>query len=169
MAIASWRSETLKALDTTTACERYCEQQSQKLNRKLLTKLSMTFPVLFSGPQVHALFYEQVLLPAVKLANMIRMSTSDYGVWLPETLFTKYPPATMNMLATRKMVDFQTGKHLKPDSAVVADKDGAIGDVIICLEPGPYRVNKGKKMTLQQDTILVELFHPLGKRLKPST
>ena len=169
MAIASWRSETLKALDTTTACGRYCEQQSQNMNKNLLTKLSNTFPVLLSGPQIHTTFYDQVVLPAVKLANMIKMSTSEYFFLVSNITHASPKAVTMETLGTSKMVDFQTGKHLKPDSAVVAGKDGSIGNGIICLEPGLYRVSKGRTMTLQQDTILVELFHPLGKRIKPST
>lgn len=122
----------------------------------------------FSGLQAHATFYHQVLLPAVKLANTMKMSTTEYVVELPRFLLDKFKPATIDMLKTCKMVDSQTGKHLKPDSAVVADKDGVIGHFIITLEPELRRVIRGKYTTLYQETVLVELHHPLAKRIKTS-
>ena len=139
------------------------------LSSNLFTRLSRDLPVLFSGSQTRATFYDQVLLPAVKLANAIRMSTSDYVVWIPESLITSFKPVTIDKLKSCKIIDFKSGKQLKPDSAVVADKDGIIGKIIICLEPCLYRVTKGKKTTLHQEKILVELCHPLGKRIKAST
>lgn len=168
MAIASWRSETLKALVKTTKCVNHFHQQSQCLNNDLFKRLSVALPGLFSGRQAHATFYDQVLLPAVKLANTMRMSTSEYVVSIQDSLLTKFKPVTIDTLRMRKMVDSKSEKHLKPDSPIVADNDGVIGKVIICLEPGLYRVTKGKETTLQQETILVELYHPLAKRVKTS-
>ena len=129
----------------------------------------MALPVLFSGPESHATFYDQVLFPAVKLANSMKMSTSEYVVTIPQLLVTRFKPVTIDMLEKSKMLDSKSGKHLKPDSAVVADKDGAIGNFIIGLEPELCRVAKGKETMLYPGTILVELFHPLEKRVKPST
>lgn len=129
----------------------------------------MALPVLFSGAESHATFYEQVLLPAVQLANAMKLSTSEYVVTLPRLLVTEFKPVTIDMLKKTKMLDSASGKHLKPDSAVVADKEGAIGKFILGLEPELCRVAKGKETMLYPGTILVELFHPLGKRVKPST
>ena len=168
MAIASWRSETLKALGKTTTCGQCCEQQAQNLNNTLFKELSITFPVFFSGPQIRASFYNEVLLPAVKLANAMKASASDYIVWIPESPVTKFKPITIDCLKKSKVVDSENGKHLKPDSAVVADKDGIIGNIVLCLEPELCRVTKGKETLLYQGTVLVKLFHPLGPRVKPS-
>ena len=74
----------------------------------------------------------------------------------------------METLGTCKMLDVQTGKHLKPDSAVLADENGVIGEIIISMEPGLRRMNRDKATILHQGTVLVKLSHPLGKRLKPS-
>lgn len=168
MTIASWRSETLKALAVTTECRNCCQQQSQKLNSRLFKELSKALPTLFSGPQTHATFYDQVLLPAVKLANMIRMSTSNYEFAIPQSPTTEFEPVFTDLLKVHKMIDFNSGRQLKPDSAVVADQDGIIGDFIICLEPGLCRVVKGKDTALRQGLFLIELNHPLGKRSKAS-
>ena len=168
MAIASWRSETLNALVRTRKVADYCQHQSQDLNSKLFKNLSTAFPALFSGSQARATFYKQVLLPSVKLANAIKMSTSEYVVSTPHPFLTEAKPIATDLLQICKMVDFKTGKHLKPDSAVVADKDGVIGKFVIGLEPALRRVTKGKVTTLHQATILVELLYPLGKRVKAS-
>ena len=172
VAIASWRSETLKALDKTTKCGDYCQQQLRELNCTLLNKLFTALPVLFSRPQTYATFYDQVLYPAVKLANAIRMSTTDYVVSIPESLLIKNsrPVAiTMDMLERHKIVDFKSGKQLKPNTALVVDKDGVIGNFIVLLEPSLYRVSKGRLTNLHLGTILVELNHPLPERIKAST
>ena len=129
----------------------------------------MALPLLFSDAEPRATFYDEVLLPAVKLANAMKISTSEYVVNIPQLLVTKFKPVTIDMLKKSKMLDSKSGKHLKPDSAMVADRDGVIGKFIIGLEPELCRVVKGEEKMLYQGTILVELLHPLGKRIKPST
>ena len=99
----------------------------------------------------------------------MKASTSDYVVWVTESLITKFKPVTIDYLRKCKVVDSKSGKPLKPDSAVVPDNNGVIGNFIICLEPCLYRVAKGKEIVLQQETILIELDQPLAKRVKPST
>lgn len=123
---------------------------------------------MFTGQEAHLTFYDQVLLPAVRLANTIRMSTSDYVFSIPGSPVTIFKPATTDLLKTHKMVDSKSGRPLKPDSAMVADKEGIIGEIVICLEPGLHRMISGKEVTLRQEVLLVELKHPLGKRSKAS-
>lgn len=67
------------------------------------------------------------------------------------------------------MIDIKTEKWLKPDSAVVADRQGIIGDFIVGLEPGLYRIKRDKQeAVLRQPTYLVDLRHPVGKRNRGS-
>ena len=169
MAIASWRSETLKALGKTTTWKHCCEQQALELNVTLFKKLSSCLPVFFSSIETRESFYNQVLLPAVEPANTIKMSTSEYTFSLPRFTLASRKPVTMETLRTCKMLDLQTRKHLKSDSAVLADENGVIGDFIMLLEPALRCVNRDKATVLHQGTVLVKLSHPLGKRLKPST
>ena len=149
-------------------CIKHGNKQAQDLNSRLFKELSEALPILFSGMQTHATFYEQVLFPAVKLANTVRMSTSDYVLSNPKLPVTTHEPIITDLLKVHKVLDFESGRHLKPDSAVVADKDGVIGDFVLCLEPGLSRVIKGKETTLRQAIFLVKLNHPLGKRSKAS-
>ena len=106
--------------------------------------------------------------PAAKLAAEIQTSASNYNFSIPESPLTNFKPVMADYLNSVKMVDIKSGRHLKPDSAVLGDKDGILGKIIICLEPGLYRAIKGKETTLRQALYLVELNHPLGKRSKPS-
>ena len=62
------------------------------------------------------------------------------------------------------MIDIKTRMTLKPNTGVVADKNGVFGKCVIMLEPVLYRVNEGKKdSTLRQGAFLVELDHPITK------
>ena len=102
------------------------------------------------------------------LANTMKASDSDYVVWVTESLVTAFKPVTIEYLKKCKVVDSESGKHLKPDSAVVSDKNGVIGKFVISLEPCLYRVAKGKEIVLRQETMLIELDQPLAKRVNPS-
>ena len=168
MAIASWRSETLTALAKNTEFAANVDSHSQTFTKRLFRDLSNALPSIFSSRGVRA-FHAQILLPAIKLANIIRMSTSDYVFSLPERAVKEFKPVTVEKLKKHTMIDFKTGRTLKPDSAVVADKDGNIGNIVISLEPGLYRLMKPNKSVLRQEVFLVELHHPLGKRSKATT
>lgn len=125
--------------------------------------------MVFSGRERTRTFYVQVMLPAVKLAAKIQTSASDYelGV-LPVSHLTTFEPLITDHLKLYKMFDIKSGKHLKPDCAVVADTDGVIGRIVMLLEPGLDRRIDGKKKMLLQPMFLVELNHPLEKRSKAS-
>ena len=152
----------------TTECTEYSKRQLQDLNYDLIGELSKNLPILFSGRERIRRFYGQVMRPAAKLAAKIQTSALNYIFDMPESPLTDFKPLIADYLKLDKMTDIRTGKHLKPGSAVVGDKDGVIGKIVICLEPCLYRVIKGKQTTLRQGVYLVELDHPLGKRIKAS-
>ena len=169
MAVSAWRSETLKSFAETNKYRSCCKQASEELGSHLLKELHYVFPALPSSLQTYDTLSEQILLPAIKFANVIRKSTSEYRISIPEAYTIKSKSVTKESLKSRKMIDVKSGKHLKPDSAVIADEDGIIGSLIICLEPALYRVMNGKERLLLKGTFLVELNSPLPKRIKLST
>ena len=133
----------------------------------MFKELVKALPALFTGPQAHATFNEQVMMPTVNLANLMGMS-STYGFTITESPLTRFKSATQDLLKVHRMVDSGSGRPITPDSSVVVDKDGTFGKLILCLEPGLYRQRKGKETLLQQETFLVELHQPLPKRIKTS-
>lgn len=62
------------------------------------------------------------------------------------------------------MIDVTTGKTLKPDSPIVSDSSGYIGDRMMTLSPALYRRDDDKFVLLSQEVILVKLYEPLGRR-----
>lgn len=109
--------------------------------------------------------FNQVMLPASDLAIKIHLSLSHYEFRLQDEPFGTSLGANRRSLERYKLVDISTRKTLKPDSAVVADSNGHIGELVIPLEPRFVRVDGGgKQVQLKPKTYLVNLFHPLGKR-----
>ena len=151
----------------TTEFKNCWQQQAQKLNNCLFHELAKALPILFSGQQAQASFYEQVLLPAVKLKNLIQISTSDYTFSVVGSAANPFDPFTTEMLTgilkVCKMID-KSGKQLKLDRLAIADKDEVIGKGILRLEPALCRVTSGKKIDLRQSMVLVELNLSPGKR-----
>ena len=114
-------------------------------------------------------FYHQVLIPAAELALKIQASAAIYEWTELDPSLTSFKPFKPEHLKVCKMIDIKTDKWLKPDSAVVADRQGIIGDIIVDLEPGLYRIKRDKQETvLRQPTCLVDLRHPVGKRNRGS-
>ena len=110
--------------------------------------------------------YEKVIKPAVDLAITMQtsMTTYQFDIQAPsDTLFMPYSVSEAS-LGRCQMIDVATRKTLKPDSPVVADSNGNIGDRIMTLSPALYRCNEDKFVLLAQEVILVELYKPLGRR-----
>lgn len=135
------------------------------MNNDLFHKLAQTFPKLFTrGTSMDNLF-QQVTWPACNLAVTILGSLSTYTCWEWKTPHTEFANAHHLDSKAFKLVELTTGRYLKPDSAVVASKNGDIGEFILGLEPNLVRVNeKGERMLLQPMTLLVKLFEPIGKQ-----
>lgn len=64
------------------------------------------------------------------------------------------------------MIDVQTRKSLKPNSAVVPDSSSNFGSAILQLEPSLERINEGREdMTLRSAVWLIRLDRPLQRRI----
>ena len=163
--ISAWRSETLKAITRTEESQKLQEQQIQAMTMDMFESLSETFPVVFGNLESMNTFYEQVMQPALKLAITLQGACSTYCFDIAESPFTKFKPLTTDQIKDHCMIDIKTRMTLKPNAGVVADENGVFGRCIMMLEPGLYRINKGKEdSTLRQRVYLVELDHPIRKR-----
>ena len=131
----------------------------------MFESLSETLPIVFGNPESMKRFHKQIMQPASKLATTLQASCSNYCFQIAEAPFPKFDPLTTNHIQSNGMIDVKTRMTLKPNTGVVADDNGVIGKFIMMLEPGLYRVNKGKEdSTLRQGVFLVELHHPITKR-----
>lgn len=139
------------------------------MNEQLFKELGWIFPKLFARRNSMTRFYQQVLQPAAKVAMTIRTSASTYTYSMAGNPFHTWVPLGVRHMTTHRMLDVKNGSYLKPNAAVVADKDGIIGKFIIPLEPGLYRIKEGKdKTTLLPVMYLVELNHPVAKHSQGS-
>ena len=72
---------------------------------------------------------------------------------------------TRNDLKKITAIDLETGKTLKHGSAIVRDREGGIGDLVLPLEPDLRRVREGgSAIDLRKGTWLVRLDKSLGTR-----
>ena len=163
--VSAWRSETLKAITRTEESQKLQEEQIQAMTMDMFESLSETFPVVFGDLERMKRFQDQVMQPASKLAITLRGSCSTYCFHITGTPFPRFKPLTTNRIRDECMIDVKTRMTLKPNTGVVADESGVFGKFIMMLEPGLYRVNKGKEdSTLRRGVFLVELDHPITKR-----
>ena len=112
--------------------------------------------------------HKQIIEPAVKLANAIRVSTTDYE--LLSHLFAR-PPGQPNAIHRNEiqhyqMMDNATHKIIRADSCLRISEDGKIGEEMFIISPGIVRSHKDSvdRVVLCKPTILVKLDEPMGKR-----
>ena len=164
--INTWRSETLNALAHSSATIKNRDSWLQGLTTHLFESLSKVFPIIKDQHESMMSLYHQVMLPAAELAVKVQVSVSSYEFRpsLQRSPLHRVSIAVAHLQAN-KFVDIETNKTLKPDSAVVADKHGNIGQALIHLESGLVRLDGDKKsMELRKAIYLVQLNEPVRKR-----
>ena len=164
--INTWRSETLNALAASNVFRKSRDEGLQRLTTYLLGALSKTFPIVNRQRESMMKLYRQVILPAAELAVKIQVSVSIYEF---QPSLARHPlmqfRVDMQHLLFNQFIDITTNKTLKPNSGVIADKDGWIGEAWMYLEPGLVRLDPGKKDTeLRKPIYLVGLYEPVDKR-----
>lgn len=160
-----WRAETLSALGSTQEYKDLREEQGIQWTKDLFNMLSASCPNLFGGTEVMKRFHDQVTIPAIALVSQLQGLASPYKLGMVNKNLLSSERFTKDNLSEVVAVDLETGKTLKPGSAIVSDRKGVIGNYVLPLEPSLHRVNEGTKETeLRQETWLVKLDHALGGR-----
>ena len=128
--------------------------------------LGSVFPVISNHRISLGTLYEKVIKLAVDIAITMQTSLTTYHFdnRAPSaTPFVTYSVSKLSLGRTQ-LIDVETRKPLKPDSLILSDSSGNIGDRIMTLSPALYRRNKGNSVLLSQEIILVKLYKPLGRR-----
>ncbi|KAL9116713.1 MAG: hypothetical protein Q9187_006757 [Circinaria calcarea] len=163
--IDNWRSETLKAIAEHPSFNKERTRVLQELTTDLLENLGSFFPIHPKSNTSSMRLYEQVFVPAAKLALEIQLSSTHYefSPRMPSFPTLGYEAAVMDNLKYNTLIDVSTRRKLKPDNPVIARKDGKIGYPLLLLEPSLSRVDISTKRNLRKPVFLVELEEPLRK------
>lgn len=165
-----WRAETMSALGVTQEYKDLKEKQSIQWTKTLFESLSASYPNFFGREKAMKEFHNQVTIPATTIVSQLQGVASPYRLDMVEKDFLDYKPFTKDDLRRVIAIDLETGRTLKPGSAVVSDKEGIIGEFVLPLEPSLHRVNEGmSEIDLRQETWLVRLDHALGSRAPKMT
>jgi len=142
-------------------------QRQGQLATEVFRAIEPFFPIITGNQNSLLNFYDKVICPAVKLAMAIQTSPTSY-MFKPSMTTTNISQRYLlskHNLADLKAIDAKTGKTLKADSPVVTNEDGNIGAQIALLTPGLWRLGPDEKpVCLTQEVLLIELYHPLGRR-----
>ena len=106
------------------------------------------FPIISLEAQSKQRLLGEVVLPAAKLASKIHVAASIYEFWHSRKLFQENNSVTLGDHEFMKMVDVKTRKIIKGSSATSQDGERPIGDIVIPLEPGLWRINENDGNTL---------------------
>lgn len=153
-----WHAETLSALVATQGYTDLKEEQSRQVTASLFERLSATFPNLPGRIEARKGFHEQVTVPAMAIVSRLQGLASTFTLDMASGDSLKRRKITRNELKKVTSIDMKTGKTLKHGSAIVGNRDGAIGDLVLALEPGLSRVKEGgSAIDLRKETWLVRL------------
>ena len=141
------------------------EVQSRQVTVKLFENLSVIFPNLHGKVEARRDFHEQVTVPAMAIVSKLQGLASRFTLDMASGDLVNCRKVTRNDLKKVTAIDLETGKTLRHGSAIVADREGAIGDFVLALEPGLRRVKEeGSAIDLRKETWLVRLDERLGTR-----
>ena len=153
-----WRAETLSALATTQGYTDLKEEQSRRVTANLFGRLGDIFPDLHGTVEARKGFHEQVTVPAMAIVSRLQGLAFTFTLDMASGDLLKGRKVTRDDLKRVTAIDLKTGKTLKHGSAIVRNRDGAIGDFVLSLEAGLDRVKgEGGAIELRKETWLVRL------------
>ncbi|KAL8685441.1 MAG: hypothetical protein Q9224_005815 [Gallowayella concinna] len=162
-----WLADALAALSRTSDLEQNRQSAYVHITTTLFKDVAKFFSIIENSSQSLQLLCNEVVRPAIKLADMIRTSPTSYGFGPTMSeidLFEEWRLGQQH-LSELKLIDVVTGKTLNAGSPAQPDKDGYIGTQIMVLAPALYRCDSGQApLELVKELDVVKLHKPLGRR-----
>lgn len=153
-----WRAETLSALSATQGYADLKEEHSKQVTANLFACLAATFPNLHGEVEARKSLHEQVTVPAMAIVSKLQGLASTFTLDMASGDLACRRRMSRNDVKKVTAIDLKTGKRLKHGSPMVEDRNGAIGDFVLSLEPGLRRVREGGiAIDLRKETWLVRL------------
>ena len=164
--IRAWQSEALTSLVRTATTSSQVNEAKVQLATRMFDRLIGIFPIVSGNHNSINALYNKIIIPAFDLAITMQTSTNSYHFEPRMSIHMIFDHRVVpkELLGQIRVIDAATGKTLKPDSLVVPDRDGNIGEQVMTLSPALYRRDQAKFIPLSQEVILVELYQPLGRR-----
>ncbi|KAL8736566.1 MAG: hypothetical protein Q9181_002357 [Wetmoreana brouardii] len=165
--INTWRSDTLSALSTTRDFQQRREVIYSRIWDSVFHGPAKYFPFIQKTQESRHKLFDQVIVPAINLANTMQTSATKYKFVPTMKEVSPFKDYTLMQddLSSSKVIDVATAKTLKVDSPVEANARGQIGRQILLLAPALYRQDSEHSgLLLVKKVVLVELDKPLGKR-----
>ena len=132
--------------------------------------LASTLSIVLSSSIDSKELHVRIIQPAIRLANAIRVSTTDYQLFAHLFARPSGQPNAVNRneIQHYQMMDNATHKVIRPDSNLRMADDGKIGEEMFVVSPGLARSHKNGigRIVLCKPTILVKLDEPMGKRAR---
>ena len=149
--------------------EAFAEEQKQA-GEAFAQSLAMAISTMLSSTIDAKELHGQIVRPAIKLANGIRISTTDYQLFSHLFARPTGEPNTVNRheIQHYQMIDNTTHKIIRQDSNIRTANDGKIGEEMFVVSPGMARSHMDclDRVVLCKPTILVKLDEPMGKRAR---
>ncbi|KAL9101419.1 MAG: hypothetical protein Q9163_003311 [Psora crenata] len=150
--------------------EAFVEEQSRQAEALAQDLCSTLSAMLRNTREDWKELHKQIILPAIRLANAIRVSTTDYQLFSRLFAKTHGQPHIIhrNEIQHYQMVDNTTHKIIRPDSNLKTADDGRIGEEMFIVSRGMFRSHQDgvDRVVLCKPTLLVKLDERMGKRIK---
>ena len=164
-AVNIWRAETLSALAVTQVCTNLRKEETIQLTLNLFQSLSGSLPNLFGRAEATRGFHDHITVPAMNIVSKLQGLASEYRLDMASKDLLECRRFTRGDLKKIIAIDLETGKTLRPGSAVVEGREESIGSLVLHLEASLHRVNMGAGDTnLRRGTWLVRLDDSLGSQ-----
>ncbi|KAI9836587.1 MAG: hypothetical protein M1819_001219 [Sarea resinae] len=169
--IDTWRSETFGAIIPSQEYKGCQDKIAQAIREAAMGLLEPFLPEDSELAAVSKSFHEEIILPAIRLHQDLRLSSSRYAFEYQAKVEdadrrSSGSPIFLKDLQRLELIDVDTERTLKPDSSVRYTDDGCIGHLVLVVHPQLARKasDEERKIIIRKPVVLVRLLAPVRSR-----